>query len=137
MSEPPKGALQRTARLGALPIGFAGRAAAGWARRLTGTDREDVAAEVAARNADQIFKVLGELKGGAMKFGQALSVYEAMIPTELAGPYQEALIKLQANAPKMPPKDVYRVMAEQLGRTWTRRFAEFDAEDASAASIGQ
>jgi len=109
-------------------VGFAGRAAAGWARRLAGGDRDEIAAELAMRNADQIFAVLGELKGGAMKFGQALSVYEAMIPNELAEPYQEALIKLQANAPKMPAKDVQRVLAEQLGRNWSQRFAQFDAD---------
>jgi predicted unusual protein kinase regulating ubiquinone biosynthesis (AarF/ABC1/UbiB family) len=137
VTDPPKSAIQRSARLGSLPVGFAGRAAAGWARRLTGTDRDEIAADLAVRNAEQIFAVLGELKGGAMKFGQALSVYEAMIPTELAEPYQQALIKLQANAPKMPAKDVQRVLAEQLGRNWPKRFAEFDAEDASAASIGQ
>ncbi|MDT7584257.1 MAG: hypothetical protein QOE32_1807, partial [Pseudonocardiales bacterium] len=56
---------------------------------------------------------------------------------ELAEPYQEALIKLQANAPKMPAKDVHRVLAEQLGRNWSQRFAQFDADEASAASIGQ
>ncbi|HWN34449.1 MAG TPA: AarF/ABC1/UbiB kinase family protein, partial [Pseudonocardia sp.] len=66
MTDPPKRAIQRSARLGSLPVGFAGRAAAGWARRLTGGDREEIAAELAIRNADQIFAVLGELKGGAM-----------------------------------------------------------------------
>jgi predicted unusual protein kinase regulating ubiquinone biosynthesis (AarF/ABC1/UbiB family) len=137
VTDPPKSAIQRSARLGSLPVGFAGRAAAGWAKRLTGKDREEIAADLAARNAEQIFAVLGELKGGAMKFGQALSVYEAMIPTELAEPYQRALIKLQSNAPTMPAKDVHRVLAEQLGRNWPKRFAEFDAEHADAASIGQ
>jgi predicted unusual protein kinase regulating ubiquinone biosynthesis (AarF/ABC1/UbiB family) len=137
MTDPPKRAIQRSARLGSLPVGFAGRAAAGWARRITGGNRDEIAAELAIRNADQIFAVLGELKGGAMKFGQALSVYEAMIPNELAEPYQEALIKLQANAPKMPAKDVHRVLAEQLGRNWSQRFEQFDADEASAASIGQ
>ena len=137
MTDPPKRAIQRTARLSTLPVGFAGRAAAGWARRVTGGDREEIAAGLAVRNADQIFAVLGELKGGAMKLGQALSVYEAMIPNELAEPYQQALIKLQASAPQMPAKDVRRVLDEQLGRAWPKRFAEFDAEHASAASIGQ
>ncbi|HEY9416011.1 MAG TPA: AarF/ABC1/UbiB kinase family protein [Pseudonocardia sp.] len=137
MSDPPRRASARTAKLGALPIGFAGRAVGGWARRLAGGDRETLAAELAMRNADQLFAVLGELKGGAMKLGQALSVYEALIPNELAEPYQQALIKLQAQAPAMPAKDVERVMAEQLGRNWIQRFAEFDTGRASAASIGQ
>jgi predicted unusual protein kinase regulating ubiquinone biosynthesis (AarF/ABC1/UbiB family) len=137
VAEPPKRTVQRNARLGALPVGMAGRAAAGWMRRVAGADRAEVAAELAVRNADQIFEVLGELKGGAMKLGQALSVYETLIPNELAEPYHQALIKLQANAPQMPAKDVHRMLGEQLGRDWSRRFAEFDAEHAHAASIGQ
>jgi predicted unusual protein kinase regulating ubiquinone biosynthesis (AarF/ABC1/UbiB family) len=137
MSEPPKRTVARTAKLGSIPVGFAGRAAAGWARRVTGGDRTELAAEMAIKNADQLFAVLGELKGGAMKLGQALSVYEALIPNELAEPYQQALIKLQAGAPPMPAKDVHRVLAEQFGRSWPTRFAEFDADHAHAASIGQ
>ncbi len=40
--------------------------------------------------AQQLFQVLGELKGGAMKVGQALSVMEAAIPPEQYGkPYRE------------------------------------------------
>lgn len=106
-------------------------------KRLGGADRLEVAAELATRNADQIFAVLSELKGGAMKLGQLLSVYEALIPHELAEPYHEALIRLQANAPAMPAAEVHRVLTEQLGRGWVTRFAEFDAENAHAASIGQ
>ncbi len=137
MSDPPRRAAARTAKLGALPMGIAGRAVGGWARRLAGADRDQLAAELAMRNADQLFAVLGELKGGAMKLGQALSVYEALIPNELTEPYQQALIKLQAQAPPMPARDVERVMAEQLGRGWMRRFTEFETDRASAASIGQ
>ena len=81
--------------------------------------------------------MLGTLKGGAMKLGQALSVYEAGIPDEYAEPYREALAKLQNAAPPMPPATVNRLMAEQLGTGWRSRFAEFDDEAAAAASIGQ
>src|SRR5205807_6164882 len=87
--------------------------------------------------AEQVFAVLGQLKGGAMKFGQALSVFEAAVPDELAEPYREALTKLQTAAPPMPVRSVHRVLAEQLGASWAKRFAEFDDEPAAAASIGQ
>lgn len=137
VTEPPRRTVQRTAKLSSLPLGFAGRAASGWAKRIGGGDRTEIAADLAVRNADQLFAVLGELKGGAMKLGQALSVYEALIPNELSEPYQQALIKLQASAPAMPKKDVHRVLAEQLGSTWHTRFTEFDADNAHAASIGQ
>jgi predicted unusual protein kinase regulating ubiquinone biosynthesis (AarF/ABC1/UbiB family) len=72
-----------------------------------------------------------------MKFGQALSVFEAAIPEQLAAPYREALTKLQSAAPPMSPQSVRRVLDEQLGTGWRRRFADFSDEPAAAASIGQ
>src|SRR5882757_7087625 len=123
--------------MASLPLGAAGRAAAGWGRRLAGADGEEISAQLSARSAEQLFAVLGELKGGAMKFGQALSIFEAAVPDELAEPYREALTKLQSSAPPMPARDVHRVLAEQLGRGWRERFADFDDEPIAAASIGQ
>ncbi len=81
--------------------------------------------------------MLGTLKGGAMKFGQALSVYEAAIPDEYAAPYREALTKLQNAAPPMPAATVHRLLAEQFGTGWRGRFRDFDDTAAAAASIGQ
>ncbi|HEV7831581.1 MAG TPA: AarF/ABC1/UbiB kinase family protein, partial [Pseudonocardiaceae bacterium] len=133
----PRRATQRTARLASLPLGVAGRVAAGWGKRLAGQNASDVNAELSARTAEQLFAVLGELKGGAMKFGQALSVFEAAIPDQLAAPYREALTKLQSAAPPMSPQSVRRVLDEQLGTGWRRRFAYFADEPAAAASIGQ
>jgi predicted unusual protein kinase regulating ubiquinone biosynthesis (AarF/ABC1/UbiB family) len=37
----------------------------------------------------------------------------------------------------MPSGDVHRMLAEQFGRGWRARFAEFDDKPAAAASIGQ
>jgi len=133
----PRRPAQRTAKLASLPLGAAGRVAAGWGKRLVGRDADEVNADVAARTAEQVFAVLGELKGGAMKFGQALSVFEAAVPNELAEPYRDALTKLQSAAPPMKATTVHRVLAEQLGRSWRQRFTEFDDTPAAAASIGQ
>ncbi|RSD16580.1 ABC1 kinase family protein [Amycolatopsis eburnea] len=133
---PRKGAA-RTAKLASLPLGIAGRAVGGWGKRLVGQSAEQVNATLSAKAAEQLFEVLGTLKGGAMKFGQALSVFEAAVPDDMAKPYREALTKLQAAAPPMSVRQTHRVLAEQLGRTWTSRFASFDDEPAAAASIGQ
>ena len=97
----------------------------------------DVSAELQARTAEQLFTVLGELKGGAMKLGQALSVFEAALPEETAAPYREALTRLQEAAPPMPRATVHRVLDEQFGRSWRDRFDSFDDVPAAAASIGQ
>ena len=88
------------------------------------------------RNAKQLFAVLGQLRGGAMKVGQALAVYESMMPADLAEPYRRALVRLQAQGPAMPARDVHRVLDEQLGRQWRTRLPEFDDVPAAAASIG-
>ncbi|WP_214369113.1 ABC1 kinase family protein [Pseudonocardia sp. H11422] len=137
MTEIPRRTAARTAKLASLPLGVAGRAAAGWGRRLVGGNSEQISAQLMAKSAEQLFAVLGELKGGAMKFGQALSVFEAAVPEEFGEPYREALIKLQSAAPPMPAADVHRMLAEQFGRGWRSRFEEFDDTPAAAASIGQ
>jgi predicted unusual protein kinase regulating ubiquinone biosynthesis (AarF/ABC1/UbiB family) len=133
----PRRAITRTAKLATLPVGLAGRTALGLGKRLGGRPAELVAAEIQHRTADQIFRVLGELKGGAMKFGQALSIFEAALPPEIAGPYRATLTQLQESAPPLPAGTVHRVLAEDLGPDWREAFAEFNDKPAAAASIGQ
>ncbi|MET7738223.1 AarF/ABC1/UbiB kinase family protein [Streptomyces sp. NPDC005402] len=137
MSDLPRKAVTRTAKLAALPLGFAGRATWGLGKRIVGESAEIVGRELQQRTADQLFKVLGELKGGAMKFGQALSVFESALPEEVAGPYRAALTKLQEAAPPMPTRTVHAVLEERLGEDWQELFAEFDDKPSAAASIGQ
>ncbi|ARP72211.1 ABC transporter ATP-binding protein [Streptomyces pluripotens] len=137
MSDLPRKAVTRTAKLAALPLGFAGRATWGLGKRIVGESAEIVGRELQQRTAEQLFKVLGELKGGAMKFGQALSVFESALPEEIAGPYRAALTKLQEAAPPMPTRTVHTVLEERLGPGWRDFFEEFEDKPAAAASIGQ
>ncbi|MGC9544477.1 ABC1 kinase family protein [Streptomyces sp. UG1] len=137
MSDLPRKAVTRTAKLAALPLGFAGRATWGLGKRIVGESAELVGRELQQRTAEQMFKVLGELKGGAMKFGQALSVFESALPEEIAGPYRAALTKLQEAAPPMPTRTVHSVLAQRLGEDWHDLFLEFEDKPAAAASIGQ
>ncbi len=137
MSDLPRKAVTRTAKLAALPLGFAGRATWGLGKRIGGKSAELVAREVQQRTADQLFKTLGELKGGAMKLGQALSVFESALPEEIAGPYRAALTKLQEAAPPLPARTVHGVLAERMGEDWREYFLEFEDAPAAAASIGQ
>ncbi|HEX6576889.1 MAG TPA: AarF/UbiB family protein, partial [Jiangellaceae bacterium] len=137
MTDLPRKAVTRTAKLATLPLGIAGRATIGLGKRLGGRPAEAVAAELQQRTAEQIFKVLGELKGGAMKFGQAMSIFEAALPEELARPYRASLTKLQEAAPPMSARVVHGVLRQEFGSHWRRRFREFDDVPAAAASIGQ
>jgi predicted unusual protein kinase regulating ubiquinone biosynthesis (AarF/ABC1/UbiB family) len=137
MNDLPRRAVTRTVKLATLPAGLAGRTVLGFGKRIGGRPAELVAHEIQQRTADQIFRVLGELKGGALKVGQALSIFEAALPPELAGPYRATLTRLQEAAPPLPVSTVHRVLATDLGEDWRDNFAEFDDEAAAAASIGQ
>jgi len=137
VSELPRHAFTRTARLARLPAGYAGRTAVGTGKRLGGRPAELVNQEIQERTAAQVFRVLGELKGGAMKLGQALSIFEAALPPEIAGPYRATLTRLQESAPPLSAGTIHNVLAGDMGEQWRARFAEFNDQPAAAASIGQ
>ena len=120
----PTGALRRTGRLAMLPLRHAARTA-GAASRLSRAAGD----QVAARTAEQVFTTLGELKGGAAKLGQAMSVFEAALPEEVAAPYRSALRRLTDAAPAMPAEVARRVVAADLaaacGPGWPDRLVAF------------
>src|SRR6201994_4249789 len=130
----PTNGLWRTSRLAALPLRHAARTAAA-ASRLSRATRD----QVAARTAEQVFTTLGELKGGAAKLGQALSVFEAAMPEHVAAPYRQALARLTDAAPPMPADVANRVVTEELsgafGPGWRDRLVDLDPEPRAAASI--
>jgi len=137
MADLPRKAAARTARLAGLPLAYAGRSAVGFGRRIGGAPAEAVLSDIQQRTAEQLFRTLGELKGGAMKFGQALSVLEAALPEEVAGPYREQLTRLQDSAPPMPTSTVRRILAEELGADWQKKLVWLDGGPTASASIGQ
>jgi predicted unusual protein kinase regulating ubiquinone biosynthesis (AarF/ABC1/UbiB family)/HSP20 family molecular chaperone IbpA len=137
MSDLPRHAVTRSARLARLPVGYAGRTALGSGKRLRGRSAEQVTQEIQQRTADQVFRVLGELKGGAMKLGQALSTFEAALPPEIVEPYRATLTRLQESAPPLPVRTIHKVLAGDMGEQWRASFAEFDDQPAAAASVGQ
>ncbi|MBL1074215.1 AarF/ABC1/UbiB kinase family protein [Nocardia sp. 2] len=104
---------------------------------LSGAERGTITDEMLDHAADQVFAVLGELKGGAMKLGQALSVAEAAVPPRFADHFRDALVRLQQEAPPMPAADTHRMLDRQLGTQWRGRFQQFDDNPIAAASIGQ
>jgi predicted unusual protein kinase regulating ubiquinone biosynthesis (AarF/ABC1/UbiB family) len=132
----PVGGLRRTGRLAALPLRHAARTAAA-ATRLSRL----AADQVAARTAEQLFSTLGELKGGAAKLGQAMSVFEAAMPEEVAAPYRSALRRLTDAVPPMSAESAHRVIAADLsdafGADWRERLVALSDTPRAAASIGQ
>jgi predicted unusual protein kinase regulating ubiquinone biosynthesis (AarF/ABC1/UbiB family) len=118
------GRIARFAKVGANLGGFAAAAAAA---RAGGRPLDD------PRNAAELKRVLGELKGPLMKLAQILGNIPDAVPPEFA----RQLSELQANAPPMGQGFVRRRMAGELGPDWRSQFADFTPDAVAAASLGQ
>jgi predicted unusual protein kinase regulating ubiquinone biosynthesis (AarF/ABC1/UbiB family) len=86
-----------------------------------------------SKDAIELARALGGLKGPIMKVAQLLSTIPEALPAE----YARELSQLQANAPAMGPAFVKRRMIAELGPDWRQRFAEFNIKAAASASLGQ
>jgi predicted unusual protein kinase regulating ubiquinone biosynthesis (AarF/ABC1/UbiB family) len=89
--------------------------------------------EFHVHTAEQVFELLGGMKGAAMKLGQLLSIVAENLPEV----YQQALRGLQQSAPPMAPHLVADVITAELGQPPERAFFAFSPEPVAAASIGQ
>jgi predicted unusual protein kinase regulating ubiquinone biosynthesis (AarF/ABC1/UbiB family) len=117
------------------------RLAAGQAVRTAGTRAANVArsperARAALDHrqleaAEQIVRVLGTMKGAAMKVGQMLSIFD------LGPEITPRLAKLRDAAPKVAFERMRGVVEAELGTPLGGAFADFDPEPIGAASIGQ
>ncbi len=109
-----------------------------------GTNVGSVAARVAGsrlfgldldrqKNAAELARALGGLKGPIMKAAQLLSTIPEALPPE----YARELSQLQSQAPPMGPAFVRRRMQAELGPDWQQRFRSFEAQSSASASLGQ
>ncbi len=131
------GRLVRTARLLSLPAGSAVLATEGLLRRAAGQDPAVVRSRLRSRNTARTRRVLGELKGGALKAGQLLSTVEALFPQDPEQTWRETLVGLQEANPPLPYADIEPVLRRELGADWRAAFRRFEPTAAAAASIGQ
>ncbi len=127
----------RTLRLVSLPLGAAALGAEGLVRRALGQDRAEVTRRQRRRTVERTRRVLGDLKGGALKAGQLLSTVEALFPADPEQSWREALTSLQESNPGMPWRDAEQVLRAELGPGWRDLFGRFDERPVAAASIGQ
>lgn len=120
-----------------LPAGAVADTVQGLVRRAAGQDPEQVRREQREAAAQRTRRILGDMKGGALKAGQLLSTVEMLFPSDPEQTWRETLISLQQNVPALPFADVEPVLVAQLGPAWRTTFAEFDQDAAAAASLGQ
>ena len=86
-----------------------------------------------SKDAMELARALGGLKGPIMKVAQLLSTIPEALPAE----YARELAQLQAHAPAMGPAFVKRRMVAELGPDWRKRFGDFETTAVASASLGQ
>src|SRR5918911_5716838 len=118
-------AVVRTLRLVSLPLGAAALGVEGLVRRGLGQDREKVTRRQRQRTVARTRRILGELKGGALKAGQLLSTVEALFPADPEQRWRQALTSLQESNPGLPWSDAEAVLRRELGPRWRDLFGEF------------
>jgi len=100
--------------------------------------RREAANRQQLKAAHQLVRVLGGMRGAAMKVGQTLSAVDlGLVPEELRPEMQEILSSLQHSAEPVSFKAITKVVEEDLGKTIGSAFADFEAEPLASASIGQ
>src|SRR5690606_15862126 len=100
---------------------------------LPGRNREQRKQEAMLRTAEDVARVMGNMKGVTMKVGQILSLMGGAVPDGFA----DRLATLQSAAPPMAPELVRQVFEEDFGRPPERIFRRFQERPFAAASIGQ
>lgn len=83
--------------------------------------------------AEKLVATLGDMKGLAMKLGQAMS----MDPDLLTPEVRKVVSRLQNQAPPMPWSTVREVVTAELGAPPEERFASFEQTPLASASLGQ
>jgi predicted unusual protein kinase regulating ubiquinone biosynthesis (AarF/ABC1/UbiB family) len=126
---PPFSRLTRLRKLAGLGAQLGSDAIARGVKRLTGSDPS----AIGKGTAEKLVETLGDLKGAAMKLGQAASMDPDLFPPEV----RAVLARLQNEAPPMAFERVAAVLEEELGGSPDELFAEFSREPMAAASLGQ
>ncbi len=109
-----------------------GTAVGGLAARFAGERYLGVTAD-GEKNAEDLKRALGGLKGPLMKVAQIMATVPDMLPAN----YVDQLAELQSNAPPMGWLFVRRRIEAELGPDWQSKFETFERDAAAAASLGQ
>ncbi|MBJ7329234.1 MAG: AarF/ABC1/UbiB kinase family protein [Solirubrobacteraceae bacterium] len=134
------GRLRRAAAMTTTAAGVAARNAT--AKAVTATSSSEARRTAATRqqlkSAEALVKVLGGMRGAAMKVGQTLSAVDlGLVPEEIRPEFQEILAQLQQGAKPVSFKAIRKVIEEDLGEKLSDAFASFEEEPIASASIGQ
>ncbi|MCA0977842.1 AarF/ABC1/UbiB kinase family protein [Qipengyuania flava] len=128
----------RIGRLGGftrLAGGVAGGMLSEGARRLASGERPSMdQLLLTPGNVRRLTDRLAHLRGAAMKLGQMISMDAGdVLPPELS----DFLSRLRDRADFMPPRQLDKVLQQEWGKDWRRKFRRFEPRPIAAASIGQ
>ncbi len=130
--------MRRAASIAGAAAGVAARSATAKAVGGDSDARKAAAARQQLKSAEALVKVLGGMRGAAMKVGQTLSAVDlGLVPEEVRPQFQEILATLQQDAEPASFKAISKVVTQDLGGRLSDHFREFAEEPIAAASIGQ
>ena len=128
-NEPPQGRFSRFRKLASLSASLGTSVVTRGVKRLAGGE-----AEMFGKGAaEKLVATLGDLKGAAMKIGQAASMDPDLFTPEI----RQILAKLQNQAPAMNFARVREVVTDELGGPLETLFAHVEEQALAAASLGQ
>ena len=131
----PKGKIERAASFGGLALRLGSNvtksAVSEMVRGRRPNPRELL---LTTSNVKTMTNTLARMRGAAMKLGQILSMDDQDI---LSPELSQILSRLRANGYAMPPKQLRKILDQNWGAGWLRKFSRFDVRPFAAASIGQ
>lgn len=89
---------------------------------------------LSSRNVSLLGDKLRKMRGAALKVGQLMSIQdESFLPPEIS----QLLKSVQNQGYFMPPRQLHRIMRQNLGENWRDQFKEFEEVPIASASISQ
>ncbi len=125
----PTGKIQRASRILNTTAKVGSNYVSHYTKKIFGTDDRE---ELDRRNAEDIYNAFSELKGGALKIAQMMSMNEA-----LPQAFTEKFALAQFSAPPLSLPLIIKTFKSELGKTPTEIFDTFTSRAVNAASIGQ
>jgi len=127
----PISKIKRTGKFVAAGVKVGGNYLKHYAKKATG--QESTQEDLDEANAEDIYSMLSELKGGALKAAQMLSMDQGVLPKAFREKFQAA----QYSAPPLSYPLVVKTFQKHFDKKPTELFDTFSKQAVNAASIGQ
>lgn len=127
----PVSKIKRTGKFVAAGVKVGGNYLKHYAKKATG--QKATQEDLDEANAEDIYSMLSELKGGALKAAQMLSMDQGILPKAFADKFQAA----QYSAPPLSYPLVVKTFQKHFKQKPTEVFDTFSKNSVNAASIGQ